>query len=160
MKGSNIYRVWGNIKSRCYNKNNPGYVWYGARDIKVCDEWVNDFHIFYDYVSELPDYGEDGFTLDRINNDGNYGPGNVRWADKHTQNANQGRQKNNTTGFAGVTKYPRDERYMSYIIFEGTRKHIGLADSILEAVDLRNNFIIKNGLWEYPIQATPDYLLN
>ena len=55
----------------------------------MCPEWVNDFEAFYNFVSKLPHFNEKGYTLDRINNNGNYEPNNVRWADSKTQNNNK-----------------------------------------------------------------------
>lgn len=68
------------MKKRCYNPKDEHFKYWGARGIAVCDEWLQSFQAFYDYVSQLPHFGEKGYTLDRINNDGNYEPGNVRWA--------------------------------------------------------------------------------
>ena len=65
---------------RCTNPNQIRFKDYGGRGIKVCDEWLNSFEAFYDHVSQLPHFGEEGYSLDRINNNGNYEPGNVRWA--------------------------------------------------------------------------------
>jgi hypothetical protein len=68
------------MKRRCkglttYNKEH-----YSDRGIKVCDRWLDDFQAFYDHVSELPNYGIPGYSLDRVCNDRGYEPGNVRWA--------------------------------------------------------------------------------
>ena len=84
-----IYRTWGDMCSRCHNPNDTGYKHYGGRGIAVCDEWRNDFQPFYDYVSKLEHFGEEGYTLDRINNNGNYEPGNVRWATAKEQSRNK-----------------------------------------------------------------------
>lgn len=84
-----IYRTWRHMIERCYNKNNKRYNSYGGRGIKVYDKWINDFQSFYEYVSSLPHYGENGYSLDRIDNDGNYEPNNIRWADDYIQNNNQ-----------------------------------------------------------------------
>lgn len=51
--------------------------------------WIDDFQAFYDYVSKLPHFGEKGYTLDRIDNSGNYEPNNVRWATAKTQARNR-----------------------------------------------------------------------
>lgn len=83
--------VWSAMKQRCFNSKNKAYKNYGGRGITVCDEWKNDFQTFYDYVSQLPHFGEEGYSLDRINNDGNYEPGNVKWSTKKEQNNNRRR---------------------------------------------------------------------
>lgn len=85
-----IYSVWSNMKQRCFNPKVLEYSAYGGRGITVCEEWRNDFKAFYDYVSKLPHFGEEGRSIDRINNNGNYEPGNVRWATSEQQYANRG----------------------------------------------------------------------
>lgn len=89
MWGTKIYNVWIAMRKRCYSKSNISYKNYGGRGITVCDEWLVDFLKFYNYVSVLEHYGEQGYSIDRIDNDGNYEPGNVRWADWITQNNNK-----------------------------------------------------------------------
>lgn len=83
-----LYRRWAGIKNRCLNTNNPLYKYYGARGITICDEWKNDFKAFYDYVMSLPNYNLK-LTIERIDNDGNYEPGNIKWADMFEQCANK-----------------------------------------------------------------------
>lgn len=73
-----MYTIWLNMKDRCSNKNTPSYKNYGARGIKIFDDWLNDFQAFYDW-SMNNGYQED-LTLDRINVDGDYTPSNCRWA--------------------------------------------------------------------------------
>lgn len=92
MHDTKIYKCWRNMKQRCYYKKHRSYKDYGERGIKVCEEWKNSFQAFYDYVSTLPHYGEPGRTLDRINNDGNYEPGNIRWSTPYEQTHNRRRQ--------------------------------------------------------------------
>lgn len=88
-----VFGLWNTMCQRCSNPNNQKYFNYGGRGISVCEEWANSFKAFYDYVSKLPHFGEKSYSLDRINNDGNYEPGNVRWATPVEQ-ANNRRQRN------------------------------------------------------------------
>lgn len=88
---SREYRRLAGMKNRCSNPNSSHANRYANRGIKVCDEWKNDPKAYYDYVSKLPHYGEKGYTLNRIDNDGNYEPGNVEWADAETQMNNTSR---------------------------------------------------------------------
>ena len=77
------------MRARCNNPNNKSYKNYGARGITVCDEWNRDFQTYWNYVSKLDHYGEEGYTLDRIDNNKGYEPGNVRWATKSEQERNK-----------------------------------------------------------------------
>lgn len=85
---SKEYNAWIHAKQRCYNPKNKKYQHYGARGIIMCDKWRNDFLAFLADVGPAPE----GSTLDRINVDGNYEPGNVRW----TTNLIQGRNTRRT----------------------------------------------------------------
>ena len=81
---SPTYATWGTMKQRCLNPNNHAYLSYGGRGITVCDRWLT-FENFLVDMGTKPD----GLTLDRIDNDGNYEPGNVRWATPKEQAANR-----------------------------------------------------------------------
>lgn len=94
MKRTKLYSIWNTMKYRCFNKNASNFKDYGGRGITVCDEWIHDFQAFYDYVSQLPNFGEVGYSLDRINNDGNYEPGNVKWSTRTEQNNNKRKKYN------------------------------------------------------------------
>jgi hypothetical protein len=78
------YRSWASMKTRCMNPDAQNFKYYGGRGITVCDEWLT-FANFYVDMGDRPE----GTTLDRIDPDGDYEPGNCRWADKLTQARNK-----------------------------------------------------------------------
>ncbi len=81
------YGIWIGIKRRCTNTNDPAYRYYGGRGIEMCERWVKSFAAFYEDMGPRPD----GYEIDRINNDGNYEPGNCRWT---TQQENARNKRN------------------------------------------------------------------
>lgn len=77
-----LYNSWVNMRQRCNNPNNPSYHNYGGRGIMVCPEWEASFETFLSDVGERPN---PRMTLDRIDNEKGYSPGNIRWATKQDQ---------------------------------------------------------------------------
>ena len=89
-RNTRIYGIYQKMKQRCYNKNNSNYIRYGARGIKICDEWLdkeNGFINFYNW--SMRNGYTDKLTIDRINNDGNYEPSNCRWVTNKIQSNNR-----------------------------------------------------------------------
>ncbi len=93
------YRVWCGMMLRCGNSKSHAYSRYGGRGIRVCSSWQNSFETFLRDVGPCP--GKN-FSIDRIDNDGNYEPGNVRWASAVLQARN--RKTNHIITISGVAK--------------------------------------------------------
>jgi hypothetical protein len=79
------YRSWANAKQRATNPSNRAYPEYGGRGIGMAVEWLNDFRSFLAHIGPRPE----GTSLDRIDNDRGYEPGNVRWATRGEQARNR-----------------------------------------------------------------------
>lgn len=86
-KGNRLYRIWTDTKTRCSNKNRKCYPDYGGRGITVCTEWNSSFKAFRDWAMS-GGYAED-LSIDRIDNNGNYEPGNCRWVSLQKQSNNR-----------------------------------------------------------------------
>src|SRR6185503_1392339 len=80
------YQAWRDMIQRCTNTKKPLYKNYGGRGITVCDRWLNDISAFIEDVGLRP---SKEYSLERINNSGNYEPGNVRWATRKEQARNK-----------------------------------------------------------------------
>lgn len=115
---SPLYRKWASIKTRCYNPSTKDYPNYGARGIKVCDEWLDSFPAFRDWC--LENGWKRGLQLDRKDNDGDYSPDNCH--------------------FVTVTQNQRNKRTSRYLDHKGKRltvagwaEELGIAHSVLYA---------------------------
>ena len=114
------YKIWQGIKSRCFNPKCTQYKNYGARGITMCESWRTSFEQFLKDVGKRPS----GTCIDRINNNGNYEPGNVRWV-------TQRQQMNNTrlsvrVEFDGVSKTLAEwarEKGLDYRTFYSRLRH-------------------------------------
>lgn len=84
------YQAWASIRDRCFNPKTRGYENYGGRGITMHPDWVNDFSEFLSHVGRRP---SPTHQLDRIDNNGHYEPGNVRWTTRKQNNRN--RRNNN-----------------------------------------------------------------
>lgn len=83
-KETDTYRIWQHMVQRCTNPKTKDYKYYGGRGIKIFDQWM----IFGNFLRDMGERPA-GLTIDRIDNDGGYEPGNCRWATVAEQNANK-----------------------------------------------------------------------
>jgi hypothetical protein len=81
-----LYSIWNGMKTRCYNKNQPGYKNYGGRGITICEEWFT-FMNFYNWA--MSNGYADNLTINRKNNDGNYCSENCNWITVKEQSYNK-----------------------------------------------------------------------
>jgi hypothetical protein len=116
---SSTYNSWAHMIHRCTNPNNSQWRDYGGRGITVCARWMK-FENFFADMGEAPK----GLSLDRIDNDGNYEPGNCRWATRLVQQNNQRMRKTNTSGFPGVYKN-RCGRWYAQLTINRARYSLG-----------------------------------
>lgn len=103
-----LYRVWGNIKTRCYNPNVECYRLYGGKGVRMCEEW-KQFKSFYLWAiangyDETAEYSK--CTIDRIDSNGDYSPENCRWVGVDVQNRNN--SANRILTYNGKTQHITD----------------------------------------------------
>jgi hypothetical protein len=155
MKNQKIYDIWQRIKTRCFNENNHGFKYYGARGITLDPDWVNNFPAFQQYVMGLPNFNEDnigrnGITLDRYENNGNYEKGNLRWVTMEIQGRNRRKKSGNLTSiYTGVSydkSQTRRKRWRARINVNKELITLGRFETELEAKEARDNYITENKL--------------
>lgn len=117
-KTSRAYISWTGMHNRCYDPQCDSWEDYGGRGITICDRWFNNFRNFYADMGERPE----GMEIDRQDNDGNYEPGNCRWATA-SQNA---RNKRTTVWveYAGRTVSLAEAAELSGIHYETLRSRV------------------------------------
>jgi len=113
------------MMQRCHNPNNPGYYKYGGRGIKVCDRWRESFVHFLEDVGRKP---SPELTLERIDNNKNYEPGNVCWATytKQAENRRSGSRYGSGIQFDGTW-------YRVYLKINRIKKKVGTFRTLEEA---------------------------
>jgi hypothetical protein len=86
---SREFNTWKGMQRRCYLQSAAGFKNYGGRGIAVCDRWL---HSFENFLADMGCKPSPKHSIDRINNDGNYEPGNCRWATAKEQRQNRRRR--------------------------------------------------------------------
>lgn len=116
---SPTYQTWTAMLARCRNPGAANYPNYGGRGITACDRWATSFEAFLADMGERPD----GHTLDRIDAEGNYEPGNCRWATQAQQAKN--RRQKTSSDHTGVAWDRNKRRWMAYVDRDGRRTYLG-----------------------------------
>ena len=145
-----FYDTWKNMMGRCYNLKNKHYKSYGGRGISVCIDWQD----LANFVSWAESTYIEGMTMDRINNDLGYHPDNCRWVTKSEQAINRRMKGINTSGYTGVSYHKTKNKWTANIGINNKLKHLGYFNSVQEAVQARDNYIIQNNL---PHKLSTDY---
>lgn len=126
------YNSWHSMKQRCKNPTDDCYAQYGGRGIEVCPRWDEDFAMFLSDMGRRPD----GMSLERINNNGHYQPGNCEWATPFKQSRNTSRNRLYT--FNGETMCIADwciRNGISHATLHHRIKHWPLSRALTEPVN-------------------------
>lgn len=129
------YMTWANMLSRCFNDHQTGYENYGGRGITVCQRWYH----FANFAADMGEKPSPELTIERIDNNLDYGPDNCKWDTRSNQCVNRRKFKNNTTGATGVVQV--GDRFDARFDYEKVRYHLGRFPDIESAVNVRNAFI-------------------
>lgn len=140
-----LYNVWGSMKQRCLNKDDPAYDNYGGRGITVCNEWLSDSGAFINWC--LNNGWAEGLELDRRENDGGYSPSNCRFI-THAINIKNQRllPKHNTSGYRGSSYDKSRGKWEAFVMLGVKKKHIGRYKNRIDAAVSRDSFVISNNL--------------
>jgi len=130
------HNIWCGMRQRCYDFNCKDYPRYGAKGVRVFEDWFESFESFLEYMGPCPE----GMSLDRYpNKEGNYEPGNVRWATHSQQNHNRSGLRNNKSGKTGVFELKSGEGFQASIMFDKKRLHLGTFPTFEQAKKARED---------------------
>lgn len=117
-----LYRVYDAMKSRCLNPNHLYFDYYGGRDIKICDRWLESFENFFEDMSSTYAIG---LELDRKDTNGDYCKENCRWVTRQQNVMNTRSSKNSTSEYKGVCWVTAKKKWRAQITKDYKVKHIG-----------------------------------
>ena len=138
-----LYLYWTNMIRRCNNPKAKTYSYYGGRGITVCSEWLD----VSNFINDMYPTFKEGLSLDRIDSDGNYEPSNCRWVTRTVQGRNTRKiQKNNTSGYRGITFLKDRNKWHSQICVNYKRIHLGSFDNPIDAAKAYDKYVLDNNL--------------
>lgn len=132
MYKTNTYSSWQHMKTRCNDENFHQFYDYGGRGITYDPAW-DDFHKFYDDMGDCPE----GYTLDRLDVNGNYCKENCKWSSRQEQSVRQRLNKRNTSGRSGVTK-TKSGKWNVRIVVKYEKITLGTFESFEEACEVKS----------------------
>lgn len=142
MSHTKLYHRWIDIKRRCLDNRRAMYKYYGAKGITICDEWKNDFMIFYTW--SIDNGYKENLQIDRIDNNKGYSPDNCRWVTSSENCQNREHLKySNKSGYRGVSKSNKHS-WRAMITWKRKLYDIGTFKSKEEAALAYNKFVIEN----------------
>ena len=134
---SPVYVRWNHMRHRCCVEDDPEYFRYGAKGISVYQEWIEDFFSYERHVMSLNNALKKGYTIDRIKPEGNYEPGNLRWATKTVQSRNCKIGSNNKSGHTGVSWCKQTEKWRAVIAVDYKTINLGRFIELDDAIAAR-----------------------
>ena len=133
-----LYKIWTDTRAKlkCTDARSVSYL---SKNITMCEEWLNDFDPFYDWA--ITNGYQEGLTIDRKDNDGNYTPDNCRWVNHSVQVVNQRPiKKTNTTGYKGIVKI-HDTLWTTSIKYEHKIYGLGSFATAIQAAKAYDSFV-------------------
>lgn len=138
LKGTKEYAAWNNMMTRCYNKKAGDYPYYGGRGIAVCQRWQDGVEDFIKDMGKKPE----GLTLERIDVNGDYEPGNCTWVSHRQQMLNR-RWPLPKTGARGIRFSHNRKRFEATASVMNKMNYIGSYETLQEAVDARAKYLLE-----------------
>lgn len=132
-----LYQTYSAMIHRCYNPSRNVFESYGGRGICVEDRWLS----FSNFIDDMGPTAESGLTVDRIDNDGNYGPGNCKWSTLREQRVNRRRFEGSTLKHKCIS--PHGDKHKVTVRVDGESHYLGLFSTEELAIEARDAFYNK-----------------
>lgn len=154
MSKTKLHSIWGSMKDRCLNPNNPAYKYYGGKGIKVCDKWLH----FEGFLEDVKDFYKEGLTIDRIDPNKDYCKENVQWIPLLENCMRAERKTMAVKQFKIVKTSEKTVKYeyiKTYSSLAQAAEECGLNHQGISKVCLKQRKSYRGYYWEY---VTPDQL--